>query len=167
MINFVIRFRRVYVLVDARHGVKETDIEMMRMLQHHQLNFQIILTKSDLASAADVSSSVQSAMRVLMSRGMGKSCPFVHVISARDGVGVRPIMQEIVAAARVDWAQFSRPATVAAAVADLQQRTHDDAAADQLVTSAGRVIDNRDAPTPSSSSPQSRARARSRLASRR
>jgi len=39
--------RRVCVLVDARHGLKPTDREMMEMLDIHAVSYQLVLTKAD------------------------------------------------------------------------------------------------------------------------
>ena len=38
---------RLYLLVDARHGFKPSDHEMMDMLDESALSYQIILTKAD------------------------------------------------------------------------------------------------------------------------
>jgi GTP-binding protein len=39
--------RRVCVLIDARHGLKPSDREMMEMLDIHAVSYQLVLTKSD------------------------------------------------------------------------------------------------------------------------
>jgi GTP-binding protein len=39
--------RRVLLLVDSRHGLKEPDREMMKMLDEAAVSYQIVLTKSD------------------------------------------------------------------------------------------------------------------------
>ena len=39
--------RRVYLLIDSRHGIKDKDIEVMKMLDKAAVSYQIILTKSD------------------------------------------------------------------------------------------------------------------------
>jgi GTP-binding protein len=41
---------RVYVLVDSRHGLKENDLEMMRMLDVAAVSYRIVLTKVDKVS---------------------------------------------------------------------------------------------------------------------
>jgi GTP-binding protein len=43
--------RRVLVLVDARHGLKEPDREMMRMLDAAAVSYQLVLTKADKVKA--------------------------------------------------------------------------------------------------------------------
>ena len=39
--------KRALVLVDARHGLKEVDREMMRMLDHAAVSYHLVLTKGD------------------------------------------------------------------------------------------------------------------------
>lgn len=41
---------RVYVLVDSRHGLKENDLEMMRMLDVAAVSYRLVLTKVDKVS---------------------------------------------------------------------------------------------------------------------
>ncbi len=41
------QLRRVCVLVDARHGLKASDLEMMDMLDEAAVMYQIVLTKAD------------------------------------------------------------------------------------------------------------------------
>ena len=39
--------RRVFVLIDARHGIKENDLEVLDMLDTAAVSYQIVLTKAD------------------------------------------------------------------------------------------------------------------------
>lgn len=39
--------RRVFLLIDSRHGSKESDIELMNMLDETAVTYQIVLTKID------------------------------------------------------------------------------------------------------------------------
>ena len=40
--------KRVYVVLDARHGVKVADTDFFKMLNSKKVKFQIVLTKCDL-----------------------------------------------------------------------------------------------------------------------
>lgn len=58
--------RVVFLLVDSRHGLKETDLEMMKMLDKAAVAYRIILTKSDEPKAADllkVKAAVESTIK--------------------------------------------------------------------------------------------------------
>ena len=39
--------RRVFVLIDARHGLKKNDLDVLKMLDTAAVSYQIVLTKSD------------------------------------------------------------------------------------------------------------------------
>jgi len=45
--------RRVCLLIDARHGLKKPDLEVMTMLDKAAVSYQIVLTKCDKIGAAD------------------------------------------------------------------------------------------------------------------
>lgn len=42
--------RRVFVLIDSRHGLKKEDLEIMKMLDEAAVSYQIVLTKIDKIS---------------------------------------------------------------------------------------------------------------------
>ena len=46
--------RRVFVLVDGRHGLKDSDRELMAMLDKTAVSYQIILTKSDKVKISEM-----------------------------------------------------------------------------------------------------------------
>jgi len=46
--------KRVYLLIDARHGVKPNDQEVMDLLNTAAMSYQIIVTKTDKVSPAEV-----------------------------------------------------------------------------------------------------------------
>lgn len=45
--------RRAFVLIDARHGIKTVDEEIMSLLDSSAVTFQCVLTKTDKVKAAD------------------------------------------------------------------------------------------------------------------
>ncbi|WP_375691606.1 ribosome biogenesis GTP-binding protein YihA/YsxC [Pseudooceanicola sp. LIPI14-2-Ac024] len=45
--------RRAFVLIDARHGIKAVDEEIMKLLDSAAVTFQCVLTKADKVRAAD------------------------------------------------------------------------------------------------------------------
>ncbi|GHG96697.1 ribosome biogenesis GTP-binding protein YihA/YsxC [Pseudodonghicola xiamenensis] len=45
--------RRAFVLIDARHGVKSVDDEIMKLLDSSAVTFQCVLTKADKVKAVD------------------------------------------------------------------------------------------------------------------
>ena len=45
-----VALKRIFLLIDSRHGVKKVDIEMMKMLDECAITYQIVLTKIDKIS---------------------------------------------------------------------------------------------------------------------
>ena len=52
--------RRVYVLIDSRHGIKDKDVEVMKMLDKAAVSYQIILTKSDKVKQSQLEQVIES-----------------------------------------------------------------------------------------------------------
>jgi len=48
------QLKRVYLLIDSRHGLKENDLEIMEMLDEAAVSYQIILTKIDKVTLQQV-----------------------------------------------------------------------------------------------------------------
>ena len=42
--------RRAFLLIDARHGIHKTDLEMMDMLDQAAVTYQVVMTKTDKIS---------------------------------------------------------------------------------------------------------------------
>ncbi len=59
LINLYIKGRqilkRVYLLIDSRHGLKKADLDFMQVLNEAGVSYQIVLTKSDKVHATEVS----------------------------------------------------------------------------------------------------------------
>jgi len=56
---------RVYVLIDARHGLKPVDDEVLETLDKAAVNYQVVLTKADEVKAADLAAVVARTDAVL------------------------------------------------------------------------------------------------------
>ena len=52
--------RRVYLLIDSRHGIKDKDIEVMQMLDKAAVSYQIILTKSDKVKTTELEKTLEN-----------------------------------------------------------------------------------------------------------
>ena len=55
--------RRVFLLVDARHGIKAVDGEIMALLDRAAVTFQVVLTKADKPGAAALGGDDRRARR--------------------------------------------------------------------------------------------------------
>lgn len=57
--------RRVFLLVDARHGLKKEDLEMMKLLDDSAVVYQIVLTKIDKIASSELSKTQAKVMNEL------------------------------------------------------------------------------------------------------
>lgn len=77
---------RVYVLVDARHGLKDTDVPTLDALGQAAVSHQIVLTKADAAKPADLSARIAEVEAALAKRPA--AFPQVLTTSAHEGTGI-------------------------------------------------------------------------------
>lgn len=77
---------RVYVLVDARHGLKDADAPMLDALGQAAVSHQIVLTKCDAVKPAELASRIAAVQVTLAQRPA--AFPGVLATSAREGTGI-------------------------------------------------------------------------------
>lgn len=77
---------RVYILIDARHGMKPPDLEMMDMLDQSAQSYQIVLTKADGARKSDLPLIIGAIGDELSRRPA--AYPAVIATSSRSGDGI-------------------------------------------------------------------------------
>ncbi|WP_374411066.1 ribosome biogenesis GTP-binding protein YihA/YsxC [Novosphingobium colocasiae] len=85
--------KRTLLLVDARHGVKAVDAEMMDMLDSAAVGYRIVLTKADKIKASELDA-VYAATSV-EARKHSAAFPQVHVTSAEKGLGIEELRAAI------------------------------------------------------------------------
>jgi GTP-binding protein len=91
---------RALVLVDARHGLKDTDEEAMATLGRAAVPFRIVLTKADLVRRADLDDLVADLVRRLRLAPAALPEPLVTSSKARQGLAeLRAELAGIAAAA--------------------------------------------------------------------
>ncbi len=78
--------RRVFLLIDARHGAKAVDEEIMALLDKAAVSFQVVLTKSDKPGAADLATSIAATQNVL-TRHVA-AYPSMILTSSESGLGL-------------------------------------------------------------------------------
>jgi GTP-binding protein len=89
--------KRVCLLIDARHGLKEADRETMRNLDSAAVSYQLVLTKADRLRAADLPRAVAAAEDV--ARRHAAAHPEVLATSSETGFGIPELRAEIAAVA--------------------------------------------------------------------
>lgn len=85
--------RRVCLLIDSRHGLKESDIEVMSLLDDSAVSYQIVLTKTDKIKSSDLEKIILSIKEV----GSGHAAlhPDIIATSAENNTGVDELRTEI------------------------------------------------------------------------
>jgi GTP-binding protein len=78
--------RRVVLLIDGRHGLKEADRRVMALLDRAAVSYQAVLTKGDLAGPGALAQ-VTDAVRTEFARHPA-AYPDVIASSARSGAGI-------------------------------------------------------------------------------
>jgi GTP-binding protein len=89
--------KRVCLLIDSRHGVKDSDRETMRNLDAAAVSYQLVLTKTDYLKPAAVDRAVAAAEDV--ARKHGGAHPIVLPTSSETGFGIPELRAEILAVA--------------------------------------------------------------------
>lgn len=78
--------RRVYVLIDARHGIKKNDEEVLTLLDKAAVSYQVVLTKADKLKPGGIDKVVaETAERI---RKRPAAFPEVLATSSEKGSGV-------------------------------------------------------------------------------
>jgi len=77
---------RVYVLIDARHGLKEPDDAVLKTLDEAAVSYQIVLTKADRVKQAELEARAGAIAAALAKRPA--AFPEILVSSSREGTGM-------------------------------------------------------------------------------
>jgi GTP-binding protein len=85
---------RVFVLVDSRHGLKDSDGGTFDLLDQAAVSYAIVLTKSDQLSAAELEARVTATQEGLARRAA--AFPFVFPTSSRTGSGLPELRAAII-----------------------------------------------------------------------
>jgi GTP-binding protein len=84
---------RVYVMIDARHGLKKTDDPTLDALGKAAVSHQIVLTKADQVKAEDLLERIAAIEKALVERPA--AFPTVIATSSREGTGVADLRAAI------------------------------------------------------------------------
>ena len=84
---------RVFVLIDARHGLKPTDTEIMELLDSAAVSYQVILTKADKISRTNLET-VSAQTHAELAKHPA-AYPGLIATSAEKGMGIDLLRAEI------------------------------------------------------------------------
>jgi GTP-binding protein len=88
--------KRVFVLIDSRHGIKEVDHDIMSMLDSAAISYRIVLTKTDKIKASDLAAVETDTMAKL--RKHVAAYPDLSVTSAEKRGGIEELRTAVLEA---------------------------------------------------------------------
>lgn len=91
--------KRAYLLIDARHGLKEVDLEPMDAFDRAAVSYQIVLTKADKIKPAEVEAVIARTQAAIAKRPA--AFPKVLATSSEKGTGLPELRAEVSAACGV------------------------------------------------------------------
>ncbi|TMV15557.1 ribosome biogenesis GTP-binding protein YihA/YsxC [Arenibacterium halophilum] len=81
--------RRAFVLIDARHGVKDVDDQILRLLDTSAVTFQCVLTKVDKVKAKDMENTLKQVRAALAKHPA--AYPEIVLTSSEKGDGIETL----------------------------------------------------------------------------
>jgi GTP-binding protein len=81
--------RRAFVLIDARHGVKAVDEEILTLLDKSAVTFQVVLTKTDKVKTADLDAILAQTRTALAKHPA--AYPEIVLTSSEKGDGIETL----------------------------------------------------------------------------
>jgi GTP-binding protein len=91
--------KRAYLLIDARHGLKDVDGEALAAFDQAAVSYQVVLTKADKLKPAEVAKVTEETLKAISRRPA--AFPRVLATSSETGLGIPELRAEIVAACAV------------------------------------------------------------------
>lgn len=88
--------KRVYVLIDARHGIKKNDEEVLSLLDKAAVSYQIVLTKTDKIKVAAVPRLIEETAQKIRKRPA--AFPEILATSSEKAEGLDVLRETIVKA---------------------------------------------------------------------
>ncbi|MFP5395189.1 MAG: ribosome biogenesis GTP-binding protein YihA/YsxC [Alphaproteobacteria bacterium] len=94
-----VELKRTLVLIDSRHGVKDVDRDMMKMLDEAAVGYRLVLTKADKIKASELEAVVAATQ--VEARKHPAAYPVVHVTSSEKGMGIEELRAAVLEDASV------------------------------------------------------------------
>jgi GTP-binding protein len=84
---------RVFLLVDARHGLKPADLGVMELMDQAAVSYQVVLTKTDKVKPPELAATIAAAAAELEKHAAAYPCQLAT--SARTGAGMPELRAQI------------------------------------------------------------------------
>jgi len=90
--------KRAFLLIDSRHGIKEVDREIMKMLDGAAVSYRIVLTKTDKIKASELAAVEAATLEEL--RKHSAAFPLICATSAEKKGGIDALREAVLEAIR-------------------------------------------------------------------
>ena len=80
--------RRVFLMIDSRHGIKKDDLEIMKMLDDTAVAYQIVLTKTDKISQKELSEVLTETLSELKNHPAGLNDVLMTSAEKKQGLDI-------------------------------------------------------------------------------
>ncbi|UXN05639.1 ribosome biogenesis GTP-binding protein YihA/YsxC [Bartonella sp. HY761] len=88
--------KRVYVLIDSRHGIKKNDADVLDLLDKAAVSYQIVLTKTDKIKKSDFDKLFTATQAAIAKRPA--AFPILLATSSEKGEGIDDVQAAIIEA---------------------------------------------------------------------
>lgn len=88
--------KRALVLVDARHGLKDIDLEVMKMLDDAAVSYHLVLTKADKVKASELEAVIAATEAAAAKRPAAH--PEIIASSSETGLGMERLRRAVLEA---------------------------------------------------------------------
>ena len=85
--------KRVFVLIDSRHGIKANDADVLALLDKAAVSYQIVLTKSDKIKPEGVPKLIEATLKLIAKRPA--AFPVLIATSSEKGIGLTELQRTI------------------------------------------------------------------------
>jgi GTP-binding protein len=88
--------KRTLVLIDSRHGIKDVDRDIMKMLDDAAVSYRIVLTKTDKIKATDLDATIARTLEEIRKRPAAH--PDLIATSSEGGMGIPELRVAVIEA---------------------------------------------------------------------
>lgn len=88
-----VTLRRVFVLIDSRHGFMKADLDMMKVLDESAVTYQVVLTKADKLKKGQLEKRIKEVVNALVKHPA--ALPKIFATSSEKNTGLAELRAEI------------------------------------------------------------------------
>lgn len=88
--------KRTLLLIDSRHGIKDVDLDVMKMLDEAAVSYRIVMTKADKVKASDLAATCEQVKAEI--RKHPAAHPDLLVTSSEKGMGIPELRAAVIEA---------------------------------------------------------------------